>query len=144
MKSIKSKKGTLTLGVFSFVWCILLIILLADAFLDNTPGLQAWPVHIVHVLVAFLLLWLWFDTSYSVAEGTVFFRSGPIKGRVMISDIRSIQVGKTQWVGIKPALAQKGLIVEYRKWDEVYFSSEDQQGFLDALVKQNPAIKLKY
>jgi hypothetical protein len=144
MKTFTSKKGSLTLGVFGFTWCILLMIFLGDWFWDDTPGLEVWPLHIFSAVVAAFLLWLWLDTSYDVSKGLVNYRSGPFRGSIAIHQIKSIQVGKTQWVGIKPALAQKGLILAYGKWDEIYFSPADQKGFIEALLEQNPAIKLHY
>jgi hypothetical protein len=44
------------------------------------------------------------------------------------------------WAGYRPALARKGIVVRYNRWDEIYISPRDQEAFVAGLVERNPGI----
>ncbi|ARN77675.1 hypothetical protein BST97_06505 [Nonlabens spongiae] len=92
------------------------------------------------LLVLGLLLWIAMGTSYEITENEMKYRSGPIKGAIAISDIHEVVVGKTMWVGLKPATARNGIIVRYEKFSEIYISPDNNQRFVDKLLKRNKAI----
>lgn len=92
------------------------------------------------LLVLGLLLWIAMGTSYEITENEMKYRSGPIKGAIAISDIHEVVVGKTMWVGLKPATARNGIIVRYEKYSEIYISPDNNQRFVDELLKHNDAI----
>ncbi|MDT3404584.1 PH domain-containing protein [Mucilaginibacter terrae] len=97
---------------------------------------------LVFATVCTLLLWMWFATYYDVEDNLLYYRSGPINGKIDINTIRKIEVGKTQYVGLKPALASKGCVVHYNKYDDIYLSPKDKDGFIAALLKVNPTIEV--
>ena len=92
------------------------------------------------LLVLGLLLWIAMGTSYEITENEMKYRSGPIKGAIAISEIHEVVVGKTMWVGLKPATARNGIIVRYEKYSEIYISPDNNQRFVDELLKHNDAI----
>ncbi len=134
-----SEKGRLTKVVYALV--ILLLLGIVGVQRDEIPDK---PLALVLLLapVAFLL-WLWMDTWYRIEDGSLVYQSGPFRGRIAIASIREITKNKTLLVGFKPALGQKGLIIRYNGWDEIYISPRDKEAFLAELLRKNGAIVLK-
>ncbi|WP_205504269.1 PH domain-containing protein [Rufibacter psychrotolerans] len=91
-------------------------------------------------LVCGLLAWIWFATFYRIAEGVLYFRSGPIHGSIPIQQIKAVKLNHHLWSGIRPALDLRGMVIQYNKWDEIYLSPADKEPFLEALRQVNPAI----
>ncbi|RYZ80579.1 MAG: hypothetical protein EOO68_37145, partial [Moraxellaceae bacterium] len=89
------------------------------------------------------MLWLWFDTGYKISEKELYYRSGPIRGKINITSISHITKNETNYSGLKPALATKGLIIRYGNWKEIYISPERKDEFLNILLQINPAIQIK-
>ena len=81
--------------------------------------------------------------TYYVIDGqTLKYHSAFIKGEIKISNIREIIKGQTTWVGIKPALARKGLIIKFNKFDEIYISPISNDMMISDLIEINPNIKI--
>ena len=97
-------------------------------------------VAIVFSAINALLLWFYFGTNYKLTDTELIYRSGPIRGKIKIDEIREIVKGKTMIAGLKPATAEKGLIVKYRKYDEVYISPVSNDQFVAEILKHNPKI----
>ncbi|MBB1138884.1 PH domain-containing protein [Myroides sp. WP-1] len=89
-----------------------------------------------------LLLWIYFSTSYWIQDNHLYYRSAFIRGKIDIIRITEIQLGKTLWVGLKPALSTKGMIIKYNTYDEIYLAPVNNETLTDALVKINPDIEL--
>ncbi len=89
-----------------------------------------------------LMLSFYTHTYYTIKDDKVHWRSSFLFGSFSVADIRKIEVGKTLWVGTKPATARKGLIIYYNKFDEIYFSPSDNEAFVAALTALNPAIEV--
>jgi len=45
-----------------------------------------------------------------------------------------VQRNTTMWSGFRPATARKGIIVKYNKYDEIYFSPDSNESFIQALL----------
>lgn len=97
---------------------------------------------IVLGITAFLL-WMIFGTYYILTEELLLYHNGPIKGKIKLSTIHTIVNGKTLWVGFRPATANKGLIIKYGKYDEIYISPETNESFIAEILKRNPQIKIE-
>lgn len=98
-----------------------------------------WFLFVNFAAVAFLL-WLWYGTSYRIDDTYVHYRSGPFRGKITINTVREVQRDVTLWVGFRPALARKGIIVKYNKYDEIYFSPDNNDAFISALRKVSAEI----
>lgn len=136
MIKFKSKKGSLFLGTFGVVTGIFVYSILSDKF--------RWPFSFLLFLPPCLLAWNYFSTYYLIENGKLKYRSGIIKGEIDISTIQEIYPNKSLWFGLKPALAQKGIIIKYNKFDEIYISPENNERFTEELIKINPSILVKY
>lgn len=119
---------------------VLLILIMAITTIINTP--KKWFVLLPLLAVFLLPIWLWFDTFYQIGNAQLKYRSAFIRGSIDISNIREVIVDKTWFVGLRPALAFKGLIVKYNRWDEIYISPEKETVFFEELLKVNPKIKI--
>ncbi len=134
-----SEKGRLTKAVYAGV-----ILLLLGTVVVQRDDIADKPLALILLLVpAGLLLWLWLDTWYRIEDGSLVYKSGPFRGRIAIASIREITKNKTLFVGFKPALGQKGLIIRYNGWDEIYISPRNKEAFLAELLQNNGAIVIK-
>jgi len=97
---------------------------------------------ILLLLVVGLLLWIYFGTEYELTEKELKYKSGPIRGRIEINNIKEIIKGKSLWSGLKPAMARNGLIVKYGKFDEIYISPKTNETFVKRIVEINKNIKI--
>ncbi len=86
------------------------------------------------------LTWMWFDTWYQIIGDDLVYRSALIKGSIKINAITEVTKNKTISSGIKPALSTKGIAIKYNKWDELYVSPIDAEGFIAALKQVKPEI----
>jgi hypothetical protein len=136
-----SRKDTLFSVVFGSV-CLLMLGVVVLAFVDNLNLTGLLVVVGTSVLVIGLMLWIYLATYYEINNDILNYRSGPLKGNIAISEINTIIRGKTLWVGIKPATARKGLIINYERFNEIYISPEREALFLKMLLAQNPSIKI--
>jgi hypothetical protein len=136
-----SRKDTLFSVVFGSV-CLLMLGVVVLAFVDNLSLTGLLVVVGTSVLVIGLMLWIYLATYYEINNDILHYRSGPLKGNIAISEINTIIRGKTLWVGIKPATARKGLIINYERFNEIYISPEREALFLKMLLAQNPSIKI--
>lgn len=100
---------------------------------------DSWVV-IPFMIIAALLLWIYFGTHYQLTDTELIYRSGPLRGRIPLNRIREIVKGKTLYAGIKPATAGKGLIIKFGKYDEIYISPNSNDSFIAEILKRNPEI----
>jgi len=89
-----------------------------------------------------LIFWIYFDTFYKIENKELIYRSGFLRGKIEIPNIKEIQKGKTMWSGIKPALARNGLIIKFNKYDEIYIAPENNDELISDLIKLNSEIKI--
>lgn len=134
----KSKKDLFASIV---IWGAVALLLISAVETFQQGGVERWFV-LLMVLIAALLLWMWFGTYYVITGNELKYKSGPINGIIAINSIKSIITHKTQFVGLKPSLGSKGCIIKYNKFDEIYLSPKKQDLFVDELVKINPAIEV--
>lgn len=88
-----------------------------------------------------LMLWILFDTGYAISEKYLHYKSAFLRGKIPLDKIRKLEVGKTLWVGIKPAMAVKGIIISYQ-YEEVYVAPIDNEKLISALLIVNPNIEV--
>lgn len=127
---------------------ILIIVSIIAMFLP-TPALLTSPspgeiiIFLFILLITTFLIWMVFGTYYRITGEYVRYYTGPVKGKISINAIQKIIVGKTLWVGFRPATARKGLIIKYSKYDEIYFSPKNKDKFIEELLRINPSIQIE-
>ncbi len=98
----------------------------------------------ISLVVAGLILWVYFQTNYSLSkEDGMTYKCGPLSGKIELNRIREIVKGKTLWVGFKPATSRKGLIVKYDKYEEIYISPESNESFIQKILELDSTIKIE-
>ncbi|WP_177179746.1 PH domain-containing protein [Cyclobacterium xiamenense] len=138
MKTYKAKKGRLVQGIL----LVLLVLPLAYGFLGTKPMKEKLRRVIPLAAPALFIIWPYVATRYQIRGHSFYYKSGYIKGEIDIGSIRTIHKGKTRWVGVKPALATGGLIVEYNRYDDVYIAPEDSESLIADLLAINPNIQV--
>ncbi|MCP9201263.1 PH domain-containing protein [Gramella sp. GC03-9] len=138
----KAKKGTLFLAITFGLTGLFLVFISYRIFSESSFNYEFFPSDLVLILVLILLFWILMSTKYELSDKYLFYQSGPIKGKIEIDKIREIIVGKSLWAGLKPALATKGLIIKYNKYDEIYISPESNELFVQKIKEINPGINI--
>jgi len=112
-------------------------------FLDKNTFMENPFILLPLLTPSILILWIYFDTSYSIENNELIYRSAFIRGNIKIQNIKEILKGKTMWSGIKPALAKKGLIIKFNKYNKIYIAPENNDEIISDLLKINTEIKIK-
>jgi len=89
-----------------------------------------------------LFIWAYINTHYWVTNTHLYYKSIFFKGEIMLSSIKKIEVNKTLWTGMRPALSFGGMIIYYNSFDEVYIAPIDQKGLIDFIKSQNENIQV--
>lgn len=94
--------------------------------------------------IVFLIL-IYFKTYYILNDQFLKYQSGPFFGKVKIDKITRVDFGKTQWVGLRRyGLAQRGLIIYFNNYDDLYISPEHPEQFIEQLLSYNDKIIVNY
>ncbi len=120
---------------------LVLLVFASGLIKGNNTGINVAGLTLILAVVA-LLLWIRCDTRYFITGDQLKIRQGPIKMTIAITDIRSLTINKTLWTGLKLALARKGIIIKYNKYDEIYISPKDKDSFIKELQKINSRIEV--
>jgi hypothetical protein len=102
---------------------------------------------ILLLVICLFFLFLLFGlsrTQYELTHENFTYQSVWLKGKIELDQIREILVGRTQWVGLKPAFARKGLILKFGKYDEIYISPDNNETFIQEILRRNPKIKITF
>jgi len=138
MKIYKSKKDILIISIA----IVILLLPVMVFFMDKTYFARN-PVALLPLLLpVILMLWIYFDTYYIIEDQKLKYHSAFLRGEIDIMNIREIVNGETVWVGIKPALARKGLIIKFNRFDEIYIAPADNNGLITDLLVIKPEIKV--
>lgn len=138
----KSKKDWL-FAVLTFGFNALFLGFLAlRVFGDSVQKYTFLWADVLIIVVCIFLLWLYFGTNYKLTKTELWYKSGPIQGKIEINSVREIIVGKSLWSGLKPATARNGLIIKYNKYNEIYISPSSNSEFVEKILELNPKIKI--
>lgn len=135
-----SRKDTLY-NIFVFGTMALLAWIAIEILLMNFDWLNLFVLVLI-LLTMVLVLWIYFGTSYELSQNEFSYKSGPLRGKIAINRINEVIKGKTMWAGIKPATAQKGLIIKYDKYNEIYISPKTNELFITELLRLNSKIRI--
>lgn len=140
--TFKNRIDGFTISIASAVILIcLLTIIFAWWGNHQTFGFNLWLTILLLSIIG-IIIWTINDTFYSLTEKELKYKSGFLNGVITIDSIKELEVNKTMWVGIKPATAQRGIIVKYNQFDQIYISPRDNEEFVKELLKIKPEIKI--
>lgn len=83
----------------------------------------------------------WFTTKYIVEEEVIFIKSGPIKKRIFIQDIKKISNTKNPLAAY--ALSFDRLEILYGSYETEIISPKDKEKFINLVKSKNPHIEIK-
>lgn len=142
MKTFVSSKNIFSCAILWIIALGLLIII----FIEK-PEAEAPPIYIFNTImigIISMIIWILLDTKYNINEEILYYYSGPFRGKININSIRKIEhhSGLIVPVTYKPALDTKGLIIHYNSFDDIYISPNQEEIFIQELLKINPNIKV--
>lgn len=142
MKTFVSSKNIYSCAILWIIALGLLIII----FIEK-PEAEAPPIYIFNTImigIISMIIWILLDTKYNINEEILYYYSGPFRGKININSIRKIEhhSGLIVPVTYKPALDTKGLIIHYNSFDDIYISPNQEEIFIQELLKINPNIKV--
>lgn len=91
--------------------------------------------------LAIVFIWSWFSTKYIVGEETITIRSGFVKKRILIRDIKQISNTKNPIAAY--ALSLDRLEIVYDTNQTEIISPKDKQQFISQVKNKNPHIEIK-
>jgi hypothetical protein len=97
-------------------------------------------IALVFALTLLLPLWLLLDTNYTVTAEQLLVRSGPLRWRIALGDVREVSPSRS-WVS-SPALSLDRLRIGYGKGRNILISPREKQRFIDALRERCPSEKV--
>jgi uncharacterized membrane protein YdbT with pleckstrin-like domain len=105
---------------------------------------QDWMVFVVMIATFGLVMYLLYDTNYTITEGNLKVHSGFIVNKnIPIATIQSVK--KTDSLMSSPASSLSDRIeVFYGNKKSVIISPKDRKEFLNELLKQNTEIKIEF
>ena len=138
MKNFISSKNSLTITILWFL-VLFLSVMMFISYQEKKVSIV--PIIIISLVTA-LIIWVLLDTRYVIKNGNLLYRSGPFRGRIDINKIKSIEYfsGFNIPVNFKPALGNKGFIINYNKFDTIYVSPKLNENFLKEILSINPNI----
>lgn len=130
---------------FLIFWGIILAIVLLlffDVGTTETPLSSGSLMGMIFMtLLILFLVWIWFKTGYTIEDGSIIIRFGPIKQTVKIEDITRINKVKSPFTA--PSLAIARLEIFYGKYNVVQISPKNEVRFVQALLEKNPHINVE-
>jgi membrane protease YdiL (CAAX protease family) len=137
----KSKKDIFFSGI---VIAILVLVSTIGLFsIAKAPQDKALYFALIAIAGVFILIvWIFFGTKYELNDQFLYYKCGPFGGKIALASINEIIVGKTLWVGLKPATARKGLLIKYNKYDEIYISPRTNESFVKSILSLKSDIKV--
>lgn len=140
MKRYLSSKNTFTIAILWLLVVFFIGILIVNLSKGNMPTI---PIVVLSLVTGFIV-WVLLDTRYVIKNNFLLYRSGPIRGKVDITKIKSLKrfSGLNVPVMLKPALDTKGFIVTYNQFDDLFISPKMSEVFIEEIRKINPHIEI--
>lgn len=125
------------------IWLMFIFWLLI--FLFIIPPLFIMDASWIGVLIPFsgaiVMLWIWFNTGYTIEESVIKINYGPIKKSIDIHEINSIRSARNPF--IDPALSMDKVEINYATFKTIAISPKNQEEFVHQLLRKNPHIRIE-
>ncbi len=141
MTVFKSAKNKFSVAL---LWVLAICLPIPLIFAMYTEGeIVIFPTILIVLVDAFFISML-LDTRYIVDGNTLSYRSGPIRGKIDIMKIRKIEEHNSfiKYNTLKPGLSNRGFVIHFNAFDDIFISPDDKQKFVAVLLKINPEIQV--
>jgi hypothetical protein len=91
--------------------------------------------------IIFLLIWMWFGTTYTIGNSELTIKYGPFRWKIAIEEIQKIRKVKNPFTA--PSLSVDRLEISYGKYEVIQVSPENQDIFIKCLLEENLDIKIE-
>ena len=125
-----TRKGYMITALISFLLVLSIITILE----------QAYVAFFILIAIMSYLVWMWYDTYYMINGNQLLYKSALLKGSIDIRSIVEIAKNAKIYAGVKPSLSNKGVVITYNSWDDIFMSPKDIDRFINALKDVNPGI----
>jgi len=139
-------KSSRNIYIVITLWAVIVLLSLPFlVFIQSIPWQIILGAGSAIVICDALLLWILFDTKYIIRNHYFNYYSGPYRGNINIKSIRKIETDNSfiKSTLLKPALGTNGLVIYYNKFDDIFISPADKNGFIKQILIINPDIELK-
>jgi len=139
----KSEKN---IWLVSFLYLIVLVLTyaIASKLIFEDINFETIIMSIIIFVSDIFILGALLFTHYEIKGNILYWRSGILKGKINIDTINTIEKRKKgMYSGLKPALSEKGLIIKYNKYDEIYISPKTNESFINRILEINKAVEVK-
>jgi hypothetical protein len=131
----------------SLLWLTVLFLLIVPFLPAKEGETQRQLIYATVLLygICFMVMWILLDTKYIIKGNFLTYSSGPVRGKIDILKIHTLENVTTWYVSsiIKPALGSRGLTVRYGKFNDIYISPKEKEKFIDAIRAINPGVIVK-
>ena len=139
----KSEKN---IWLVSFLYLIVLVLTyaIASKLIFEDINFETIIMSIIIFVSDIFILGALLFTHYEIKGNILYWRSGILKGKINIDTINTIEKRKKgMYSGLKPALSEKGLIIKYNKYDEIYISPKTNESFINRILGVNKNVEIK-
>lgn len=137
MKSYSAK-----IGKGAYIWLLGIITLLAFNYYENiSKGLFLGALFLT-LFLGFIWYVIFIFPKYGIADGSLLLSNFLEKKTISIHTIRKIE--RNQVRGIYPISNpyQKGLVIHFNKFDDVFIHPREEHLFIQELLKVNPDLEI--
>jgi hypothetical protein len=135
-------KSSINIWTEIIIWGTILFMTASILFLADTNKSDLFWVGIIHIALIVLFLWIRYQTYYILTSYYLWYRSGPVRGKIALKNISKIKLHQGIVIKsfLKPALGYDGFYLYYNKFDDIYISPVDKEKFINKLMESNPNI----
>ena len=108
-----------------------LFVACATVILEGADPIETTVTILACIAGLALIVWVLVGTVYSVERGTLIVRSGPMRWKIPIDEISSVEATRSPLSS--PALSLDRLRIRYGKRRRIMISPADKAGFLRAI-----------
>jgi len=108
-----------------------LFVACATVILEGADPIETTVTILACIAGLALIVWVLVGTVYSVERGTLIVRSGPMRWKIPIDEITSVEATRSPLSS--PALSLDRLRIRYGKRRRIMISPADKAGFLRAI-----------
>lgn len=136
----QSEVSTLYKVILGLALLMLLVVSVAS-FMEGSDAASYVATGITLSIFIFII-WCALATYYTIQNGVLVAKSGPIVFRIKISSITKIENHNGILIPVmwKFGLSHNGLIITYNMFDDIYISPKNKEKFISEIQKKNHTI----
>ncbi len=130
---------------YAFALLISNVALFAPLFIDPKDPKILYIMLPIALVLNGLLVDLRMRTFYEFDEKDLKYRIGFVSGKIDLSKATALYRNRSIWSiqsNIKPSWTMSPIVLKYNRFDEMPFSPDNEEDFIQEIVSRNPDIQL--